>query len=137
MQSWPAGRSLPKVSTYFHLHQLHRDNLDQVASLETRVKYDKGLVDATGGDLEVAQFLVVFIIAAVIVLKMSSSYLKARQFISRAVEHAKTRLHMLPIQVDYGDYDVFSRPGGSIHILGRLRHSVSQCHFRIWTKSDF
>ena len=70
MQSWPAGRSLPKVSTYFHLHQLHRDNLDQVASLETRVKYDKGLVDATGGDLEVAQFLVVFIIAAVIVLKM-------------------------------------------------------------------
>jgi len=59
VRPWPTHKELPKV-----------------ASLETRVKYDKGLVDATGGVLE------------------------AKRFISRAVEHAKTRLHMLPIKVE-------------------------------------
>jgi len=50
--------------------------LPKVASLETRIKYDDGLRSATGGDTQ------------------------AKQFISRAVEHAKTRLHMLPIKVE-------------------------------------
>merc|ERR1719500_87643 len=59
VRPWPTHKELPKV-----------------ASLETRVKYDKGLVDATGGALE------------------------AKRFISRAVEHAKTRLHMLPVKVE-------------------------------------
>ena len=35
--------------------------VDQVASLETRVKYDKGLVDATGGDTEVICLIFIFI----------------------------------------------------------------------------
>jgi len=59
VRPWPETKPLPKV-----------------ASLETRVKYDRGLVTATGGDTE------------------------AKRFISRAVEHAKTRLHMLPIKVE-------------------------------------
>jgi len=59
VQQWPGNKPLPKV-----------------ASLETRVKFDQGLVSATGGRTE------------------------AKQFISRAVEHAKTRLHMLPIKVE-------------------------------------
>jgi len=59
VRPWPTNKPLPKV-----------------ASLETRVKYDRGLVTATGSDLA------------------------AKQFISRAVEHAKTRLHMLPIKVE-------------------------------------
>merc|ERR1719222_1154030 len=59
VRPWPETKPLPKV-----------------ASLETRVKYDRGLVTATGGDTQ------------------------AKQFISRAVEHAKTRLHMLPIKVE-------------------------------------
>jgi len=59
VRPWPTNKPLPKV-----------------ASLETRVKYDKGLRDATGSDTE------------------------AKRFISRAVEHAKTRLHMLPIKVE-------------------------------------
>jgi len=59
VRPWPTNKPLPKV-----------------ASLETRVKYDRGLVTATGSEL------------------------KAKQFISRAVEHAKTRLHMLPIKVE-------------------------------------
>ena len=50
VRPWPTNKELPKVG---------RRNIsviaktDQVASLETRVKYDKGLVDATGGVLEV------------------------------------------------------------------------------------
>ena len=50
VRPWPTHKELPKVG---------RRNIsviaktDQVASLETRVKYDKGLVDATGGVLEV------------------------------------------------------------------------------------
>jgi hypothetical protein len=59
VRPWPTSKPLPKV-----------------ASLETRVKYDQGLVSATGGQTE------------------------AKRFISRAVEHAKTRLHMLPIKVE-------------------------------------
>merc|ERR1712107_904334 len=42
----------------------------------TRIKYDDGLRSVTGSDTQ------------------------AKQFISRAVEHAKTRLHMLPIKVE-------------------------------------
>merc|ERR1712013_266848 len=47
--------------------------LPKVASLETRIKYDDGLRSATGGDTQ------------------------AKQYIN---EHAKTRLHMLPIKVE-------------------------------------
>merc|ERR1719266_708196 len=50
--------------------------LPKVVTLETRVKYDQGLVEATGGKTE------------------------AKRFISRAAEHANTRLHLLPIKVE-------------------------------------
>jgi len=50
--------------------------LPTVARLETRIKYDEGLREVTGGKTQ------------------------AKWFISRVVEHAKTRLHMLPIKVE-------------------------------------
>ena len=52
LRPWPSDKQLPKVNGDHHLVWHHLD--DQVVTLETRVKYDKGLVDAVGGHLEVS-----------------------------------------------------------------------------------
>ena len=53
VRPWPSDKPLPKVEKIFHIYPDHAHHLAQVVRLETRVKYDKGLVDATGSHLDV------------------------------------------------------------------------------------
>ena len=50
------------------------------------------------------EYKLIFIFITVDIVLMSVNIIaiiiQAKRFISRAVEHAKTRLHMLPIKVD-------------------------------------